>query len=431
MLDWLDTFLTNHQELIGLAIFLIAFIECMALLGLAIPGATMLMIASAIAGGFDYPLWKAILLGILGGWLGDMLSYGIGYKLKSRVYQAAVIKNHPKWINMADGYFQRFGGMGLLIGRFISPLRPIMPMMAGIFQLSFTKCLFVTFISSIAWSVTFVVPGWVTGAAFTLPVGKQFWLELGCVVAILGTLLGIGIYGCIKQKRWIAAYMSFVSFLLLLALYLFLPYLQSLDQGLLLIAKEVRSPEFDSVNQFITELGGYKVQFVISAVLCCLLLFMRQIKPLIFFACTMFGTATIGWIIKETVDRARPQAMTDIMQTFSFPSGHTSASFAFFLSLGVLAGLGRSSKTRMLWLFIASLPAVLIALSRVYLGVHWVTDVVAGGLLATGICMLVLAWVESREKMQPLPHKCWKILLPVGLLVIIVATTVTFFKHSV
>lgn len=99
MLDWLETFLTNHQELIGLAIFLIAFIECMALLGLAIPGATMLMIAGAIAGGFGYPLWKAILLGIVGGWLGDMLSYGIGYKLKDRVYQAAVIKNHPKWID--------------------------------------------------------------------------------------------------------------------------------------------------------------------------------------------------------------------------------------------------------------------------------------------------------------------------------------------
>lgn len=427
MLDWFHAFLTSHQELIGLAIFLIAFLECLALVGLAIPGTTMLVVAGAIAGGFEYSLWKAVLWGIAGGWLGDMISYAIGFKLKDRVYRLAVIKNHPKWINMAESYFQRFGGMGLLIGRFVSPLRPIMPMMAGIFQLSFIKCLFITFLSSVAWCISFVVPGWLTGAAFALPVDNQFWLELGCVIIVLAALIGVGIYGCIKQKTWITAYIALVSFSLLLALYLLLPLLRNLDHGFLLISQQIHSPELDIVIKFITELGDYKVQFVISAILCFLLLFMRQIRPLLFFAFTMFGTASLGWIIKESVDRVRPQAMTDIMQTFSFPSGHTSASFALCLSIGVLAGLGQRPTIRMMWLFIAAIPAVLIALSRVYLGVHWLTDVVAGGLLATGIAMFVLAWVESRQKMSPLPAKCWRILLPVGFVVIVVGTTLSFY----
>lgn len=430
MIDWLNAFLTDHQGLIGFVLFTIAFLECLALVGLAIPGTTLLFIAAALAGKTGFPLWAALLLGFLGGILGDLISYGIGYKLKDKIFLFAILRQHPNWVNMAENYFQRYGGMGLLIGRFISPLRPIMPMMAGIFKLSFIKCLFVSFIASIAWSISFIMPGWVTGAAFSLPVGKQFWMELVSVLVVLGTLLTVGIYGCLKQKPWIALYMAAVCFILLTALYFLLPYLQELDNGLLLITKQVRSPELDAVVQFITELGGYKVQFVISAVLCFLLLFMRQLKALIFFAFTMMGTAVIGWIIKETVDRLRPQAMTDVMQTYSFPSGHTSASFALFISIGILAGLGRAPKSRLLWLFIASLPAVIIALSRVYLGVHWATDVVAGGLLATGICMFVLAWLERHGKINPLPQQCWKVLLPVGLTVIIVSSIISFIHAS-
>lgn len=426
MTEWLDAFLTSHQELIGIAIFLIAFLECLALVGLAVPGITLLFIASIIAGQAGFPLWEALLLCFFGGLLGDIISYGIGYQLKGRIFRFKVLKNNPKWVNMAESYFHRYGGMGLLIGRFISPLRPIMPMMAGIFHLSYIKCLFFSFLASIAWSVSFIIPGWVAGAALSLPVGNQFWIELGSVTAVLGTLIAIGIYGCLKQKPWIIPYMAAVSGLLLTALYFLLPYLYTLDSGLLLITQQIRSPEFDSVVEFITELGDYKAQFLISAVLCFLLLFMRQFKALIFFSSTMFSTATVGWIIKETVDRLRPDAMSEIMNTYSFPSGHTSVSFALFLSLGILAGLERSPKTRLLWLFIASLPAVIIGLSRIYLGVHWTTDIIAGGLLATGICTFNLAWVERHGKIQPLPQKCWKILLPVGLIVIIISAIVSF-----
>lgn len=429
MIDWLNAFLSLHHELIGMALFLIAFLECLMIVGLFVPGVTLLFVAALIAGKSGFPLWAALLLTFLGGFLGDLISYAIGFKLKNKIFKASILNKNTKWISMAEGYFQRYGGMGLLIGRFISPMRPIMPMMAGIFNLSFIKCLFVSFLASIAWSISFVMPSWITGAAFSLPMGKDFWVELGLVVFTLGILLAIGIHGCLKQKRRIAPYMACVCFILLTALYFLLPYLQSLDNGLLLITKEVRSPELDVVINFITELGGYKVQLVISTVLCCLLLSMRQWKALLFFALTMFVTAIVGWIIKETVDRGRPQSLTDIMHTYSFPSGHTSASFAFFISLGILAGLERSPKTRLLWLFIASLPAMLIALSRVYLGVHWATDVVAGGLLATGICMFILTWIEHHGKIPVLPQQCWKILLTIGLLVFIMASIISFI-HS-
>lgn len=426
MLDWLNVFLQNHQELIGLAIFLIIFVDCIALLGLAVPGNTILVIASAVAGGYNYPLWKVILLGTIGGWLGDMISYVIGYKLKTKIYQLNIIKKNPQWLHTADDYFKRYGIVGLLIGRFISPLRSTMSMMVGIFHFPIITFLIVTFIASAIWTTAFVVPSWLTGAAFALPVDEEFWMILGVVAAILAIFTAIGVYGCAKHKRWTTGYMSLASFLLFLMLYLFLPHLAHLDQGVIAITEAIQDKSLDNLAHFITELGGYKVQFVISAVLCFLLLFMRQIKPLLFFAFTMLGTAVLGWILKESIERVRPFGMSDALQTFSFPSGHTSASFAFFVSLGVLAGLGRPAKQRLMWLFIALLPAFCIGLSRVYLDVHWFTDVIAGALLAIGISMFVLTWVELREKMQPLPSKCWKILLPITFVVLVCGAILSF-----
>lgn len=419
MLDWFNIFLTNHKELIGLIIFAFMFLDCIALLGLAIPGNTLFILSAVVAGGYNYPLWKVVLFGCLGSLLGDIISYAVGYKLKQRIYSWNTVSRHKKWFNMADNYFQRYGAVGLLFGRFISPLRATLPLMTGVFHFSFIKFLLINCCSILIWCLSFAVPSWLTGAAISLSVGQQFWLELIAILIAFALLIGVGIYGTSKGKRWTTLYMALISFILFMLLYLFLPYFSALDNGFLEIAQLIHSDTFDSFAHFVTELGGYKVQFIISAVLCFLLLFMRQIRPLVFFAFTMLGTAALGWIIKETVCRLRPLANSDVMNTFSFPSGHASASFAFFISLGILAGLGRAPKVRLSWLLIFVLPAFLISISRIYLQVHWITDVLAGGLLAMGVSMSVLTWVESRTKMPSLPDRCWKILTPTIFIVLV------------
>ena len=428
MLDWINVFLTNHTDLIGLVVFIIMFLDCLALLGLAIPGNTLFVVTSIMAGGFNYPLWKVVFLGFLGALLGDIISYAIGYKLKRRIYTWNVVKNNTKWFDKADNYFQRYGALGLLFGRFVSPLRATLPLMTGVFHFSFFKFLLINCCSILIWCLCFAIPSWFTGAAISLSAGQQFWVG-GMIVAVaLILLVGVGFYGCAKERRWVALCMSLISAILFILLYLFLPYLDAFDQEFLDIATLIHTNTLDSIAHFVTELGGYKVQFIISAVLCFLLLLMKQIRPLVFFAFTMLGTAAIGWIIKEMVNRFRPLSNSDVMSTFSFPSGHASASFAFFISLGVLAGLGRAPKIRLFWLFIATVPAFLISISRIYLQVHWITDVLAGGLLAMAVSMGILAWVESRERMSPLPSRCWKILIPTIFIVLVGSTLVLTLK---
>jgi len=88
------------------------------------------------------------------------------------------------------------------------------------------------------------------------------------------------------------------------------------------------------------------------------------------------------------------------------PSGHASGSFALFLTIAILAGREQPPRMRLTWLLLGCLPALTISLSRVYLGAHWPSDILAGAMLASCVCAAVL-WLSQRE--TPLPAMQWKI----------------------
>ena len=139
---------------------------------------------------------------------------------------------------------------------------------------------------------------------------------------------------------------------------------------------------------------------------------MRQWRALYLAIGTLLGTALANSAIKALFARNRPDVLLEPLSSFSFPSGHTSAAFALFLLLGVLAGRGQPARMRLTWLLLASVPAAAIAGSRVYLGVHWPSDIIAGAMLATCLCTLSLALVQWRTTLPALPTKVWWLLLP-------------------
>ena len=94
------------------------------------------------------------------------------------------------------------------------------------------------------------------------------------------------------------------------------------------------------------------------------------------------------------------------------PSGHSSASFAFFLTLAVLAGRSQPPRMRLTWILLGCLPALAIATSRVYLGAHWPTDILAGGLLACCVCAISLTAIQYREPLNAMPLRVWWLILP-------------------
>jgi undecaprenyl-diphosphatase len=235
------------------------------------------------------------------------------------------------------------------------------------------------------------------------------------VAAAIALMLLVVIHSSLREQRWATAVAAGISGSLLLALLLGVPHLSALDEGLIALVQEHRSASMDSLALLITGLGDFKTQLFAGVLVTLLLLFARRLQAAVFVASCMLFTALATSGLKHLFARARPDVLQQPLESFSLPSGHSSAAFAFFLALGVLAGRGAAARTRLTWLLLASLPALSIAVSRVYLGVHWPTDILAGALLAGSVCAACLAWLQRREPMPALGARVWWLVLPATL----------------
>ena len=136
--QWLDSltgWLGANPQWLGLAIFVVACIECLAIAGIIVPGTVLLFAVAVLAGNGALSLGETLLLGFLGGLLGDALSYTVGKYFHQNIRRLPLLRHHPEWIGGAEAYFQRYGIASLLVGRFIGPLRPMLPMVAGMFDM--------------------------------------------------------------------------------------------------------------------------------------------------------------------------------------------------------------------------------------------------------------------------------------------------------
>ena len=411
-LDNLTTWLSGNPQWLGLAIFTIALLECLALVGILLPGVVLLFSVALLAGSGVLTLWQTLLLAYAGALCGDMISYSLGRRFKHNISRLPVLRHHPQWILRAELYFRHYGVTSLLVGRFIGPLRPMLPLVAGMLNMPLLRFVLVSLVAAAGWAVAYLLPGWATGAALRLPMAEGFWTEAAVLLAGIGLTLLLTIQASLAEKPRASLLGGALSLLLLLAICMGWPHLDALDQGLMTLVQEQRQAHLDQWIGTLTRLGDFHIQLAVAALLCTLLLLARRWRHLLFASSTLLLTALGNTALKHGFARARPDVLSEPLTTYSFPSGHSSAAFAFFLVLGVLAGRGQSARLRLAWLVVTCLPALAIALSRVYLGVHWPSDIIAGALLASAVCGLSLALCQRQEVLTALPARLWWIILP-------------------
>ncbi|WP_087198012.1 phosphatase PAP2 family protein, partial [Clavibacter michiganensis] len=176
-----------------------------------------------------------------------------------------------------------------------------------------------------------------------------------------------------------------------------------LDEPALHLAMDVRSPWLDTAVTVFTEAAGvYAVPLVGVAVIVALAIRRRQWVPVVLGLTAGAGSLLMTEVGKELVGRDRPpraDAVPPYETSPSFPSGHTlnaSVVAGIVAYLLVLRQMRRS--TRALTYVIAIAFAASVSLSRVYLGHHWLTDVIAGWLLA--LAWLALIVVAHRVRLR-------------------------------
>ncbi|WP_145190474.1 MULTISPECIES: bifunctional DedA family/phosphatase PAP2 family protein [unclassified Pseudomonas] len=413
--QWLDSltgWLSANPEWLGVAIFMVACVECLAIAGIIVPGTVLLFAVAVLAGSGTFSLGETLLLGFLGGLLGDALSYTIGKRFHQGIRRLPLLRDHPEWIGRAEMYFKRYGIASLLVGRFIGPLRPMLPMVAGMFDMPLPRFIAVSLLAAAGWSVAYLLPGWATGAAMRLPLPEGFWLDAGIIAGTLAVLIGLSLSSSIRDRRHGTRLIAGLCFIALAGVFLGWPYLHEFDQGVMTLVQEHRSQAIDGAVVVVTRLGDFKTQFFLGGLLTGLLLLVRQWRHALYAGSALIGTALANGTLKWLFARARPEVLTDPLTSYSMPSGHSSASFAFFLTLAILAGRGQPPRMRLTWVMLGCIPALAIALSRVYLGAHWPTDIMAGALLACCISALSLTLVQYRQPLTAMPQRVWWLILP-------------------
>jgi undecaprenyl-diphosphatase len=160
----------------------------------------------------------------------------------------------------------------------------------------------------------------------------------------------------------------------------------------------------------LTALGSYSVLgLMVVGVLGYLLLTGKRVMALLVLVSVIGGTL-VSSILKELFSRPRP-SLEHAAEVFtaSFPSGHALISAVTYLTLGaLLARVQRSARLRVYIIAVAVLLALVIGLSRLYLGVHYPTDVVAGWCLGAawaGLCLAIAAWLQRRGTAEQPGHE--------------------------
>lgn len=192
---------------------------------------------------------------------------------------------------------------------------------------------------------------------------------------------------------------------------------KSVDETLLLAMRSSSDPSdpvggkwVEEMARDFTALGGASVLlFLVLAVVTYLLIAGKR-HAAVFVGVAVGGGQLLSSLFKMGFDRPRPDLVPHGAWVYSasFPSGHAMVSAVTYLTLGaLLARMHRGRPLKAFFLGIAVLLTLVVGTSRVYLGVHWPTDVVAGwaaGSVWASVCWLLALFFQRRGRVEsPLP----------------------------
>jgi undecaprenyl-diphosphatase len=173
------------------------------------------------------------------------------------------------------------------------------------------------------------------------------------------------------------------------------------------LSDPIGPPWMEEMARDITALGSYAV---LSIVFCAVViyLFMAHRRAAAFWVLAAVGGGVLlSNVLKLVYERPRPDLVPHAARVFttSFPSGHATLSAIIYLTLGaLLAGLHGSLRFKVYFLSLAILLTIAVGISRVYLGVHYPTDVLAGwciGAAWAAFCWSIFTWLQGRGQIEP------------------------------
>ncbi len=173
------------------------------------------------------------------------------------------------------------------------------------------------------------------------------------------------------------------------------------------LADPLGPPWLEEAARDITALGSYSVLGLLIGAAAVYLLMVRRKRAAFWLLASVLGGVGLSTILKIGFDRPRPDIVGHTARVFtaSFPSGHAALSAVAYLTLGTLLATTRSSRAeRLYFLSLALFLSIMVGVTRIYLGVHYPTDVLAGWCFGAAwaiLCWMGWSWIERRYEAKP------------------------------
>lgn len=216
----------------------------------------------------------------------------------------------------------------------------------------------------------------------------RFWEKIEFSVLLAGIVVAGGLWGFIELTE-VARDTTAHAF----------------DTDILLAFREAGQPDnpigpvwLEEAMRDITGLGSMVVLVMVTAITIFYLLLVGRGRAALLVLITVGGGQILSSLLKLGIDRPRPHLVPHLaeVQTLSFPSGHAMMAAVTYLTLGtMLAGIVPGLATKIFVLAVAVLVTLMVGVSRIYLGVHWPSDVLAGW--CAGFAWAMLCWLVARN----------------------------------
>ena len=447
----------QHAQMLGYWVaFFAALLETTVGIGLILPGSTLILFLGALSGRGYFDFGDLLWFAILGAVIGDNVNYFLGKRYGSRWIKNGVWFLKPEHLEKGRIFFDIHGAKSVFLGRFIPSVKEIVPFFAGSVRMRQGTFFIWNVLGGIGWGFEWVGAGyvfsqslklaqtWLSRAGFfftglvalfiiiylikwvVTKKGRYFWVLLLSLWSSVKHAIAENpeikkltahhpvFFGFMKNRFARDSFRGFPATVLAIAfVYVFALFggiiedlitsdpIVGADIRLAHLLAVFRNPISTKVFFWITVLGKWQVitAFTLSIMASLWLLnHRRYILPLL---AVILGSDAFTQLGKLLFHRPRPLSALYVENSFSFPSGHATIAVAFYGFLTYI--VMRESKrweTKVNICFAGIALALLIGFSRLYLGVHYLSDVWAGYLvgalwLIAGIS--ICEWLRSRQ----------------------------------
>lgn len=464
-------------------VLLLALAEAVPIAGVFVPGSSLIVLAGAAAAHGVLEVGDLIWFAAAGATLGDGLSYWLGARGK-RLFHAGSRWFTPEHLTRGEAFFQRHGDKSVFLGRFVGPIRGIVPFVAGLSAMDKRAFLLWNLLSGVIWAAAHVLAGyflgnaaqrlgaWSTRAALFLlalaVLAGLLWFVIRVSAPVLAFLKSVwrSVAGAIAEnpdvRALVARHPSLFTFLqgrfardafvglpltilcLVFALLLFTlggitedvihsDPIVAIDARLAAFLAAYREPTLTMVFLWLTLLGKGTIVAAAAAAACAVFLLWRRRHLIVPLLVTLGGTEAVVQAVKHLVlrDRPAPELAYYVEKSFAFPSGHSAIAMALYGFLVYASGRDAATWTQRTNIAFVGFTIVLaVGLSRIYLGVHFLSDVLGGYLVGLLWLVVGVSLAELRRtRSPPAPTSPW-LAARIALTMILAAATAAFYILS-